>query len=228
MSHPGSLNRLFLPVLLLALVVSLPATMKGSDDSASQAAAKADQGKAKADANADQSDDPLKRPIDAKRKKENAGKLKKELMSKEHQNWLNQDVTYIITDEERKAFKQLSNEEERDKFIESFWDRRNPNPDSEDNEFKDEHYRRIEYANDHYAAGVPGWKTDRGRIYIVYGAPDEIHSHPAGGPYERPIEEGGGETPHIPLKCGGTGTWTTSANKSRSSSSMTACAALTR
>lgn len=200
MSHPGSLNRLFLPVLLLALVVSLPATMKGSDDSASQAAAKADQGKAKADANADQSDDPLKRPIDAKRKKENAGKLKKELMSKEHQNWLNQDVTYIITDEERKAFKQLSNEEERDKFIESFWDRRNPNPDSEDNEFKDEHYRRIEYANDHYAAGVPGWKTDRGRIYIVYGAPDEIQSHPAGGPYERPIEEGGGETSTYPFE----------------------------
>jgi GWxTD domain-containing protein len=200
MSHPGSLNRLFLPVLLLALVGLLPTTMKGSDDSANPAAAKTDQGKAKADDAAGQSDDPLKRPIDAKRKKENAGKLKKELMSKEHQNWLNQDVTYIITDEERKAFKQLSNEEERDKFIEAFWDRRNPNPDSEDNEFKDEHYRRIEYANDHFAAGVPGWKTDRGRIYIVYGAPDEIQSHPAGGPYERPIEEGGGETSTYPFE----------------------------
>ena len=199
MSHPGSLNRLFLPILLLAFVGLLPATMKGSDDSASPAAAKNDQGKTKADA-ADQSEDPLKRPIDAKRKKENAGKLKKELMSKEHQNWLNQDVTYIITDEERKAFKQLSNEEERDKFIESFWDRRNPNPDSEDNEFKDEHYRRIEYANDHFAAGVPGWRTDRGRIYIVYGAPDEIQSHPSGGQYERPIEEGGGETSTYPFE----------------------------
>jgi GWxTD domain-containing protein len=174
--------------------------MKGSDDSASQAAAKADQGKAKADDATGQSDDPLKRPIDAKRKKENAGKLKKELMSKEHQNWLNQDVTYIITDEERKAFKQLSNEEERDKFIEAFWDRRNPNPDSEDNEFKDEHYRRIEYANEHYAAGVPGWKTDRGRIYIVYGPPDEVQSHPSGGPYERPMEEGGGETSTYPFE----------------------------
>src|SRR6476620_11762849 len=200
MPYPGSLKRLFLPVLLLVLVGLLPVTMKGSDDSASQAAAKADQGKAKADDAADQADDPLKRPIDAKRKKENAGKLKKELMSKEHQNWLNQDVTYIITDEERKAFKLLSNEEERDKFIEAFWDRRNPNPDSEDNEFKDEHYRRIEYANDHFAAGVPGWKTDRGRIYIVYGAPDEIQSHPSGGPYERPISEGGGQTSTYPFE----------------------------
>src|SRR6266498_725440 len=207
MSHPGSLNRLFLSVLLLAFVGLLPATMKASDDSANPAA-KTDQGKTKADQSnakaadetADQSADPLKRPVDAKHKKENAKSLKKELMSKEHQNWLNQDVTYIITDEERKAFKQLSNEEEREKFIEAFWDRRNPNPDSEDNEFKDEHYRRIEYANDHYAAGVPGWKTDRGRIYVVYGAPDEIQSHPAGGPYERPINEGGGQTSTYPFE----------------------------
>jgi GWxTD domain-containing protein len=121
-------------------------------------------------------------------------------MGKEYKDWLDQDVAYIISDEERKAFKQLSNDEEREKFIEAFWDRRNPNPDSEDNEFKDEHYRRIEYANDHYAAGVPGWKTDRGRIYIVYGPPDEVESHPSGGQYERPIDEGGGETSTYPFE----------------------------
>ncbi len=73
---------------------------------------------------------------------------------------------YIISDEERKAFKNLSNDEEREAFIEQFWLRRNPNPDSPDNEFREEHYRRIAYANEHYAAGKPGWKTDRGHIYI--------------------------------------------------------------
>src|SRR5437667_2476943 len=114
MSHPGSLNRLFLSFLLLALVGFLPATVRGSDDSASQAAAKTDQGKATADDATDQSDDPLKRPIDAKQKKQHAKALKKELMSDSDKQWLNQDVTYIITDEERKAFKQLSNEEERE------------------------------------------------------------------------------------------------------------------
>jgi len=199
MFRPGFLNRLFLPVLLLAFVGARPAILKG-DDSTSPAAPKADQDKAKTADDANQSEDPLKRPVDDKRRKQAAKALKKELMSKEHQNWLNQDVTYIITDEERKAFKQLSNEEERDKFIESFWDRRNPNPDSEDNEFKDEHYRRIEYANDHFSAGVPGWRTDRGKMYIVHGPPDEIESHPSGGQYERPIEEGGGETSTYPFE----------------------------
>jgi GWxTD domain-containing protein len=199
MFRPGFLNRLFLPVLLLAFVGARPAILKG-DDSTSPAAPKADQDKAKAADDANQSEDPLKRPVDDKRRKQAAKALKKELMSKEHQNWLNQDVTYIISDEERKAFKQLSNEEERDKFIESFWDRRNPNPDSEDNEFKDEHYRRIEYANDHFAAGAPGWKTDRGKMYIVHGPPDEIESHPSGGQYERPIEEGGGQTSTYPFE----------------------------
>ena len=109
-------------------------------------------------------------------------------------------MRWIITDNERKAFMQLSNNEERDQFIEAFWQRRNPNPDSEDNEFKDEHYRRIEYANEHFPAGKPGWMTDRGRIYIVYGPPDEIDSHPSGGTYERPMEEGGGETSTYPFE----------------------------
>src|SRR6185503_7458862 len=180
---------------------------KASDDTPTPTADKSDGSQAKPDSKAktpeateDQASDPLKRPVDPKRKKENARSFKKEVMGKEYKDWLDQDVTYIISDEERKAFKQLSNDEEREKFIESFWDRRNPNPDSEDNEFKDEHYRRIEYANDHYAAGVPGWRTDRGRIYIVYGPPDEVESHPSGGQYERPIDEGGGETSTYPFE----------------------------
>jgi GWxTD domain-containing protein len=147
----------------------------------------------------DQQVDPLRRPISEKQKKENAKSLKQEL-SKTYKKWLDEDVIYIISDEERKAFKQLSNDEERDQFIEAFWQRRNPNPDSEDNEYKEDHYRRIEYANEHFAAGVPGWKTDRGRIYIMYGPADEIDSHPSGGTYDRPMEEGGGTTSTFPFE----------------------------
>ena len=148
---------------------------------------------------ADQQGDLLKRPLSEKQKRDNAKSLKQEL-GKTYKKWLDEDVVYIITDEERKAFRQLSNDEERDQFIEAFWQRRNPNPDSEENEYKEEHYRRIEYANEHFAAGVPGWKTDRGRIYIMYGAADEIDSHPSGGTYERPMEEGGGETSTFPFE----------------------------
>ena len=114
--------------------------------------------------------------------------------------WLNEDVVYIITDEEKRAFKQLKTDEERQQFVEQFWLRRDPSPDTEENEYKEEHYRRIAYANDHYASGIPGWKTDRGRIYIAYGAPEEIESHPSGGSYERPMEEGGGETSTFPFE----------------------------
>ena len=117
-----------------------------------------------------------------------------------YKTWLNQDVAYIITDEERKAFKSLSNDEERDAFIEQFWQRRNPDPDSPENEFREEHYRRIAYANEHFAAGKPGWKTDRGHIYICLGQPDSIDSHPSGGCYERPLDEGGGETSTFPFE----------------------------
>jgi GWxTD domain-containing protein len=109
-------------------------------------------------------------------------------------------VTYIITDEERKAFKALNTDEEREQFVEQFWLRRDPSPDTEENEYKEEHYRRIAYANEHFASGIPGWKTDRGRIYIVYGPPDEIDSHPSGGSYERPMAEGGGTTSTYPFE----------------------------
>jgi GWxTD domain-containing protein len=143
--------------------------------------------------------DPLKRPTDEKQRKKNARALKQEL-SKPYKKWLDEDVAYIITDEERAAFKQLSNDEERDNFIEAFWQRRDPTPDTEENEFKEEHYQRIAYANEHFAAGVPGWRTDRGRIYIVFGKADEVESHPSGGSYERPMEEGGGETSTFPFE----------------------------
>jgi GWxTD domain-containing protein len=143
--------------------------------------------------------DPLKRPPSEKQKKENSKALKQEL-GKSYKKWLDEDVIWIITDEERKAFKLLSNDEERDNFIEAFWQRRDPTPDTEENEFKEEHYRRMEYANEHYAAGIPGWKTDRGRIYIMYGPPDENDSHPSGGTYDRPIEEGGGQTSTFPFE----------------------------
>ena len=200
MSRPGSLTRILVAALLLAFGGVLPVASKAgtSEEQAKSTAAKGDANKP--DDTANQAEDPLKRPIDAKRKKENSKSLKKELMSKEDQRWLNEDVRWIITDQERKAFMQLSNEEEREKFIESFWDRRNPNPDSEDNEFKDEHYRRIEYANDHFSSGMQGWRTDRGRIYIVFGPPDEIESHASGGTYDRPMEEGGGQTSTYPFE----------------------------
>jgi GWxTD domain-containing protein len=143
--------------------------------------------------------DPLTRPINEKQRKKNERAFKAEV-SKVYKKWLDEDVVYIITDEERAAFKQLSNDEERDNFIEAFWQRRDPTPDTEENEYKEEHYQRIAYANEHFAAGVPGWKTDRGRIYIVFGKADEIDSHPSGGTYERPMEEGGGETSTFPFE----------------------------
>jgi len=144
-------------------------------------------------------EDPLKRPISDKQQKKNSKALRQEL-SKTEKDWLEKDVAYIITDEERAAFRQLSNEEERDQFIEAFWQRRDPTPDTEENEFKEEHYRRMAYANDHFAAGIPGWKSDRGRMYIMYGPADEVESHPSGGSYERPMDEGGGSTSTYPFE----------------------------
>jgi GWxTD domain-containing protein len=160
--------------------------------------------KAKDDAKASQSQtgqeqDPLKRPLSEAQKKEQQKALKQEI-GKTYKKWLDEDVRWIISDEERAAFKQLSNDTERDNFIEAFWQRRDPSPDTEENEYKEEHYRRIAYANEHFPAGIPGWKTDRGRIYIVYGKPDQIDSHPSGGHYERPMEEGGGSTSTYPFE----------------------------
>ena len=141
----------------------------------------------------------VSKPLSDKEKKRKEAQLRKELETP-YKKWLNEDVAYIITDEERTAFKRLQTDEEREQFIEQFWLRRDPTPDTVENEYKEEHYRRIAYANDHYASGIPGWKTDRGRIYIMYGPADEIESHPSGGTYERPQEEGGGETSTYPFE----------------------------
>jgi GWxTD domain-containing protein len=107
-------------------------------------------------------------------------------------SWLNQDVVYIVTNEERVAFERLGNEAECGQFVEQFWQRRDPG-------FKAEHYRRIAYANEHFASSLPGWRTDRGRIYITYGPPDEIEWHPNGEKRKRSAEEGGGTTETYPF-----------------------------
>src|SRR6266853_4160333 len=139
------------------------------------------------------------KPMTEKQRKKQEDKLRKELETP-YKKWLNEDVGYIISDEERTAFKRLATDDERQTFIEGFWLRRDPTPDTEENEFKEEHYRRIAYANEHYASGIPGWKTDRGRIYITFGPADEVESHPSGGTYERPYEEGGGSTSTYPFE----------------------------
>jgi len=146
-----------------------------------------------------QDQDPLKRKRSDKDQIAAQKAVRQELKGA-YKTWLNQDVVWIISDDEAKAFKTLSNDEERDAFIEQFWLRRNPSPDSPDNEFREEHYRRIAYANEHFAAGKPGWKTDRGHIYISFGKPDSIDAHPSGGTYDRPIEEGGGSTTTFPFE----------------------------
>ena len=139
-------------------------------------------------------------PENQKLTKEQKQKMKKTLkeLDTPYKTWLNEDVIYIISPEERAAFLQLATNEEREQFIEQFWLRRSSNPDLPGNDFKEEHYRRIAYANEHFASGIPGWKTDRGRIYIIWGKPDEIESHPTGGTWERPMDQGGGSTSTYP------------------------------
>jgi GWxTD domain-containing protein len=149
----------------------------------------------KSDKAAQAQQDPLKRP----RKSDDQGATKEKLGGV-YKKWLDEDVRWIITDEELSAFKKLSNNAERDTFIEGFWQRRDPTPDTAENEYKEEHYRRIAYANEHFAAGMPGWRTDRGRIYVMFGPPTSIDSHPMGGPYQRPAEEGGGQTETFPFE----------------------------
>jgi GWxTD domain-containing protein len=135
----------------------------------------------------------------SKEEKRRQKNIQKE-METPYKKWISEEVPYIIMDEERSAWKKLSTDEEREQFIETFWERRNPSPGSPENEFKEEYYRRIAYANEHYASGIPGWRTDRGRIYIMYGPADEIVSQPSGGTYVRPEEEGGGETSTYPFE----------------------------
>jgi GWxTD domain-containing protein len=139
-------------------------------------------------------------PVPQKMDKEQKRKMKKTLkeLDTPYKQWLNEDVVYIISPEERTSFLQLETNEEREQFIEQFWLRRSSNPDLPDNDFKEEHYRRIAYANEHFASGIPGWRTDRGRMYIMWGPADEVESHPTGGTYDRPMDEGGGSTTTYP------------------------------
>jgi GWxTD domain-containing protein len=192
MFSTGFRNRFFVAALVSALSFGCVSFSEAQDKDAQASDSKG------STAQGSQTD-PLKRPVPEKQRKANAKALKIEL-SKTYRKWLDEDVRWIITDQERSAFMQLSNDEERDQFIEAFWQRRDPTPDTEENEYKEEHYRRIAYANEHYAAGIPGWKSDRGRTYIVFGPADEIESHPSGGSYERPMEEGGGETSTFPFE----------------------------
>ncbi len=135
----------------------------------------------------------------SKSKQKSEKELFKEIDS-QYKKWLNEDVVYIIAPEERRTFLRLQTNEEREQFIEAFWQRRNPDPDSLDNTYKEEHYRRIAYANEHFPSGIPGWKTDRGKIYIMWGPPDEIDSHPTGGNWDRPMDQGGGSTTTYPYE----------------------------
>ena len=140
------------------------------------------------------------RPSSPPSRKQKATKNYSKNSTRQYKKWLNEDVVYIISPEERSAFVHLQTNEEREQFIEQFWQRRNPDPDSAENTYKEEHYRRIAYTNEHFASGIPGWKTDRGRIYIMWGPPDEIESHPSGGSYDRPSSEGGGTTSTYPFE----------------------------
>jgi GWxTD domain-containing protein len=188
-------SRRFLITALGCGLISIPGTAllaQQNGAASAQAAPSPGQGQG-------QDVDPLKRQLNDKQRATAQKELRQELKGT-YKTWLNEEVPYIITEDERKAFMSLSNDEEREAFIENFWLRRNPDPDSPENTFRDEHYRRIQYANDHYAAGKPGWKTDRGHIYIAFGAPDSTDSHPSGGMYERPQEEGGGETSTFPFE----------------------------
>jgi GWxTD domain-containing protein len=151
-------------------------------------------------AQAQQAPDPKDPPAPQKLTKEQKKKMSRALkeLDAQYKQWLNEDVVYIIAPEERTAFLQLNTSEEREQFIEQFWLRRSGNPDLPENDFKEEHYRRIAYANEHFASGTPGWRTDRGRTYIIWGPADEVDSHPTGGTYDRPMEEGGGSTSTYP------------------------------
>ncbi len=124
--------------------------------------------------------------------------LRQEEIENYYKKWLEEDVLYIISDEERAVFNELTTDEEKEQFIEQFWFRRDPDARTSENEFKAEHYRRIAYANEKFTSGDRGWMTDRGRTYIIHGPPAQIESRPTGGLYMRPIEEGGGQTSVYP------------------------------
>jgi GWxTD domain-containing protein len=178
--------------LVAAALLVAPAVAQDATDK--------DQGTSLKDLNKAKKQPPQERKeLTDQERKERLRSFKNEV-GKTYRTWLDQEVKYIITPEEEQAFKLLGTDEERDQFIEQFWLRRDPTPDTEENEFREEHYRRIQYANERFSAGVPGWRTDRGRIYIVWGPPDEIESHASGGTYQREQGEGGGSTSTYPFE----------------------------
>ncbi len=126
--------------------------------------------------------------------------LRQEEREDYYKRWLDRDVIYIITPDEKSVFSSLTTPEEKEQFIEQFWRRRDPDPRTGHNEYKEEHYRRIAYANDHFHSGVEGWYTDRGKIYIKFGPPTSIEKNPTGTVYERRITEGGGTTMTYPFE----------------------------
>jgi GWxTD domain-containing protein len=181
-------RNLYVCLWALGLAAAMPSVQAGGQN-----------GNRKSEVAPAQQRETVAKPMSERERRRREAKLKKELETP-FKKWLDEDVGYIITDEERASFKRLSTDEEREAFIEQFWLRRDPSPDTMENEFREEHYRRIAYANERFASGIPGWKTDRGRIYITFGPPDENESHPSGGSYERPIEEGGGTTSTFPFE----------------------------
>jgi GWxTD domain-containing protein len=212
--------------MLLGLAVSLVGGSAMAQEK--QAPAPAAQDKASTEQKPKQATevDPLKRELSDKQKKENARKFKKEV-GQSYRTWLDQDVAWIIMDEERQAFKALSNDEERDNFIEQFWLRRDPTPDTVENEYKEEHYRRIAYANEHFAAGIPGWRSDRGRIYIMYGRQTRLNRiRPADSTSARRMKAAE-RLRHFLSRHGAIATWRVSGRKSSSSSWIRASAAIT-
>jgi len=175
---------LFIPATVLALLLAVTESSAQSPSSAKPSLPKKNT---------------VARPLTPKQIKAREAALKRELETP-YKAWINDDVVYIISDDERKAFNQLNTNEEREQFVEQFWLRRDPIPDTEENEFKEEHYRRIAYANEHYASGIAGWRTVRGRIYIQFGPADQIEAHSPGGTYEHRVSEGGGETSTFSLE----------------------------
>lgn len=117
-----------------------------------------------------------------------------------YDRWIKEDGSLIVTAEEQRAWEKLKTNEEREQFIQDIWRRRDPTPDTEENEYREAFYERIAYANEHFSSGKPGWMTDRGRIYIKFGKPDEIEAHPAGTNYDRPANEGGRSTTSYPFE----------------------------
>jgi len=191
----SSYSRFQYLLLLFIFVVSGCFLVQGQENQPQRQDKKAAATQEQSQSQPDSQQDPLKRP---KKKDDKAAQIEK--LGGVYKKWLDEDVRWIITDEELSAFKKLTTNAERDIFIEGFWQRRDPTPDTAENEFKEEHYRRIAYANEHFAAGMPGWRTDRGRIYVMYGAPTSIDAHPMGGPYQRSPEEGGGQTSTFPFE----------------------------